>query len=160
MIIKKMNRTNLKYKMYFLVLGSLQAINKGVQNVHAALRYAHEFGDTDEFNDFLDNDETVIFLNGGTSNFDMGENGYYLGTLNQFIEILPDGVNYSVFIEPDINNALTSVCLLADERVYDYSKYPDYDSEEDTSVEQWLLGIGGEKNAILRELLRDKKLAQ
>jgi protein associated with RNAse G/E len=35
-------------------------------------------------------------------------------------------INYSLFQEPDLNNALTAICFIADERVWDRKKYPEF----------------------------------
>jgi len=155
-----MNRTNLEYRMYFLVLGSLQGINKGIQCGHAALEYVDEYGSNDDYRDFFENDKTFIMLNGGTSNNGFDEDGKFLGSLNMIAdELNSNNINFAMFYEPDINNALTAVCFLADERVYNKFIYPDYDSDNFTSYEQWLSDIGGTKNFILREILDGKKLA-
>ena len=94
-----------------------------------------------------------------------------------------NNILFSEFYEPDLNNALTSVNLLADERVFDRELYPDYvdmpypwkdkgrgykpsDKEMDKwEVEnmknraKWVEKIGGEKNDFLRTFLRAFRLA-
>jgi hypothetical protein len=35
-------------------------------------------------------------------------------------------INYSLFQEPDLNNALTAVCFICDERVWNYEDYPGF----------------------------------
>ena len=36
----------------------------------------------------------------------------------------------SLFSEPDLNFALTAVCFIADERVFNYEDYPEDDPED------------------------------
>ena len=98
-----------------------------------------------------------------------------------------NGIDFSYFEEPDLNNALTAVCFIADERVFnreDYPNFPDYlinsncgeisaqriveikmTPEEELKLtyrghcEAWEFMMGGKKNIFLRELIKGKKLA-
>ncbi len=160
----------MKYRMYFFVPYNISEIQKGIQAGHAALEYMREFGDTKEFKSFVENDKTWIILNGGTT-----RNSEYvqcLGDINILANKLTEmHVNYSVFYEPDLNNALSAICFIADERVWDIEKYPDFSIKSITSdalvsmdlyvelITEWEKLIGGKKNAALREFLADKHLA-
>jgi len=169
----------LKYRMYFLVMYNLSPIQQGIQAGHVSLEYVDEYGDTKEYKDFFENDKTWIVLNGGTSN-DMLQHYSYL---NNELEI-----NVSFFLEPDLNESMSAICFLADERIWDKEKYPDfldycdtelkncihpqepsklllgmslvYDPiEKDELYKKWVESIGGETNAKLREFLKNKRLA-
>lgn len=166
-LIKNKMKENkkLEYRMYFFVPYNLSDIQKGIQTGHCALEYAYKFGEKDEYKSFIENDKTWIILNGGTTNSSRDSDGDRVGSLNRIAEnLLNNDVNNSVFHEPDLENALTAVCFLADERVYNYKKYPDYDEIiNDTCGEylysDWVNLMGGEKNVFLRELIKGKKLA-
>jgi hypothetical protein len=121
----------MKYRMYFFVPYNISPIQQAIQAGHAALEYAWKFPVTQEYIDFMTNDKTWIILNGGTTNDMIDSDGCYYGTLNQLEgQISPSGnnhkIHYSTFREPDLNNALTALCFLADERVWDYETYPDF----------------------------------
>jgi len=116
--------------MYFLVLYNISDIQKGIQAGHAALEYAHSFNDDEEYQRFVKYHKTWIILNGGTSNengktvyspkpIDVGSMELYHIQLNEF------GIKHACFYEPDLNNSLSAISLLADERVYNKKDYPD-----------------------------------
>jgi len=117
----------MKYRMYFFVPYNISPIQQAIQAGHAALEYAWRFGVSQEYKLFFENDKTWIILNGGTTNSKWDDNAIPLGTLDQLRENLRDNkIDNSYFIEPDLNNALTAVCFLADERVWDYETYPEF----------------------------------
>lgn len=154
------------YRMYFFVPYNLSPIQQGIQAGHAALEYAAKYGNTVEFKNFVFWDKTWIILNGGTSN--EGSRGYSRGSMEEILESLrSNGIRCSVFHEPDINMAMTAICFLADERVWDYENYPEFDTQDaldnDTKeykdlLKQWEKTIGI-KNLFLRNLIKNKKLA-
>ena len=150
---------NLELRMYFFVPYNLSSIQKGIQAGHAALEYALRYGRTELFKTFMRDYKTWIILNGGTTR-DVGismENGIEAGTLNQIrLGLESNNIFHSFFREPDLNYALTAVCFIADERVWNFEKYPD-DLEQDDNF--WISYLGGEKNAYLRNLIRGKHLA-
>jgi hypothetical protein len=161
--------------MYFFVPYNISDIQKGIQSGHAALEYVKLYGWIREYKDFIENSKTWIILNGGTTNSSI-EN---FGTLDEIqSQLITNRITYTNFFEPDLNNALTALCFIADERVWDYENYPDYDSdvyekswvmrtgammamqiEPKAVYQQWVDFVGGEKNVFLRFLIRDKRLA-
>ncbi len=173
----------MKYRLYIFVPYNISEIQKGIQAGHAALEYAYLHGGSFEYNEFIKNDKTWIILNGGTTRNGNWETDLGLGSLNEIArELLENKIRYSLFSEPDLNFALTAVCFLADERVWDFETYPDFEKSlweeslasslgyvrsrerlmemfpEDYAT--WVKEIvGGKKNAFLRELIRNKKLA-
>lgn len=118
----------LEMRMYFFTSGNISNIYKGIQAGHTALRYARMFStEHPEVWDFVDNHETWIILNGGTTNEQRDFDGIPEGTMNQIADQLQkNDIMFSYFIEPDLNNALTSLCFLLDERVFNKKEYPDF----------------------------------
>ena len=187
--------------MYFFVPYNISPIQQAIQAGHAAIEYARLFGNGWLFKDFAENWKTWIVLNGGTTNNSIDpETGNFSGTLNQLrneiIQFnfehrqdnnLDANIDYADFYEPDLNDAMTAICFIADERVFNYEDYPEFDTwfctqtfPEDTAewkaswiayaegqrkaefphqYKIWMEFMGGEKNVFLRELLRGKKLA-
>jgi len=153
-------------RMYFFVPYNISEIQKGIQAGHAALEYAEKFGQGLPYEEFIMNHKTWVILNGGTTmDFDADRSGKS-GDLNLIAQQLyGEHIDFSYFREPDLNNALTALCFLADERVYDREKYPDlapckedekYDIE---TIRSWVKGLGGRKNVVLRQLITGKHLA-
>lgn len=125
---------NLELRMYFFTIYQLMGIQAGIQCGHAALEYAHKFGNSKLFIDFINNWKTWIILNGGTTNIKRNFEGIPQGSLNQIgDELLRNDIDFTYFEEPDLNDALTAVCFIADERVFNYDDYPDFVN--------WLLDI-------------------
>jgi len=166
------------YRMYFFVPYNLSPIQQAIQAGHAALEYASKYADQQSFKDFVFWDKTWIVLNGGTSN--SGYLGHPLGTMEELYEFLRyNAIPCANFNEPDINNAMTAICFLADERVWDYENYPHFNEwlitvknqvtttmSEDLLIniypdlyKEWVEFIGGEKNVLIRTLIKGKKLA-
>ena len=176
----------LEYRMYGLVPYNISPIQSGIQYGHAVVEYSQNVigsGDIEElYNKWARKDKTFIILNGGTTNED-SESKYY-GTLQQHRDDLRDNaILFSEFKEPDLNNTLTAVVFLVDERVFNKELYPDYvkipypwkdkgrkykpkegemnkwEEENNKNYQQWIVKVGGEKNVFLRDFLKDFKLA-
>ncbi len=164
-----MKNRRLEYRMYFFVPYNLSDVQKGIQAGHCALEYAYKFNKNNDYISFIENDKTWIILNGGTTNSSRDSNGELNGSLNRIVETLSNNnINNTIFNEPDLNNALTSVCFLADERVFNYEDYPDYEDAVKNNMwgsinykdyKDWVHFMGGDKNVFLRELIKGKKLA-
>ena len=187
-----MGENRLEYRLYGFVMYNLSEIQKGIQFGHAVVEYGIKFCNKVAYNNWAVHDKTFVILNGGTSND--GTVGLYghlpeKGTMQELVEKLVEishlsnvsktWFDFATFREPDANNALTAVCFLVDERVYDYEKYPDFydymknlgatsgelekvrQGEVPTALElKWKREVmGGEVNYQLRELLKGKKLA-
>lgn len=123
----------LELRMYFFTPYNISDIQKGIQCGHAALRYALKYGRNNPNHpiwEFIENFETWIILNGGTTNsrIEMIDFNEPIGSLNKITEnIMLNGIESSLFREIDLNDALTSVCFLCDERVFNRVDYPDFD---------------------------------
>ena len=164
---------NLEKRMYFLVPYNISPIQQAIQAGHAALEYARKYGDDPEFIDFVDNHKTWIILNGGTTNQIRDLDGIPLGTMDQYCDqLLENKIQFSYFNEPDLNGALSALCLIVDERVFNREDYPDFPewlkskgisaSFEDVHYKKLREGYirhVGKDIAFLKELLNTKKLA-
>lgn len=176
----------LEKRMYFFVPYQLTGIQQGIQAGHAALEYARNHSDTEDYKDFIDNWKTWIILNGGTTNGKFikdPDTGWsvnprkhpapYEGTLDNIAhQLVMNDIRYGLFEEPDLNNALTAVCFICDERVFNYEKYPEFhiwvsenmitltEANDQKYQDEWAETIlGNKKNVFLRNLIRNKKLA-
>lgn len=183
-----MENKPLELRMYFFVPYQLTGIQQAIQAGHSSLEYAHYFGNTELFKDFIENWKTWVILNGGTTNEGRDLDDIPIGTLNQIKDsLIHNEIQFTFFNEPDLNDALTAVCFICDERVFNRKDYPDFKqyfldkvserygdgeanrlliSSEDQLIEAnpdnyklWVELLGGEKNVFLRNLIKDKKLA-
>ena len=153
----------LEKRMYFFVIRQLNGLNAGIQIGHCCEQYAHNYANSPDYLDFVKNWRTWIVLDGGTTN----SNPKQLGTLNDILLCFRENdIEHGYFHEPDLNNALTAVCFLADERVFDFGKYPDYetlcddnDIADNPIYEDWVESMGGFNNVFLRGLIKGKRLA-
>jgi len=150
----------LEVRLYCLVLYNISPIQQGIQALHASLDYTDKYKDTEMFKRYMEC-KTCIILNGGTSNQDPLNKG----TMESHRDVLlENGIDIEVFHEPDLNNALTAIAFLVDERVFNKEKYPDLiPTDEFISYNEllstWKENIGGDKNVFLREFLKGFKLA-
>lgn len=125
------NTKKLEKRFYFFVPYNLSPIQQAIQAGHAALEYARKFKDDPQFIDFVDNWKTWIILNGGTTNSKRNFDAISRGSLNQLADQLSlgdgisNGIKMSFFTEPDLEDALTAICFICDERVFNYNDYPD-----------------------------------
>ena len=179
----------LDLRMYFFVPYNISPIQQSIQAGHAALEYAMDYGRLNPDHiiwDFIYSHKTWIILNGGTTNKNRGFDSVAKGTLDQIGDsLLFNNIDFSYFMEPDLNNALTAVCFIADERVWNYEDYPDFmnwfienhmsfaTAQEIVKLKmrppeeypvfvpysEWVEFVGGKKNVFLRELIKGKKLA-
>lgn len=150
----------LEYRMYTLVMYNLSDIQKGIQSAHAIVEYEKDLREYDitrkHYNAWSVFDKTLIVLSGGTS-----------GDMWKIIEDFKSHcIMYSNFIEPDLNNACSAIAVLADERVWNFKKYPDEevvclygDGTKQPPSKEWIESIGGDRNYFLREYLRGFRLA-
>ena len=169
-------------RMYFLVPYNISEIQKSIQAGHAALEYAYYYKDDPDTWDFVKDHKTWMVLNGGTTNktridetgLHKGSMDNHLGELCSFnIENPKLKIKFSYFYEPDLNDALTAICLIVDERVFNREDYPDFYGwvkEQEVFVraddtENWQILVDrfteevGKDIVFLKELLNTKKLA-
>lgn len=117
-----MMKKNLEQRMYGFVPYNLSEIQKGIQFGHAVVEYQLKHGKDVEYLNWAKKDKTFIILNGGTTNDVSGSINALLSELKKL------KIKFATFREPDLNNALTAVVFILDEKVWDREKYP-YEEE-------------------------------
>jgi hypothetical protein len=194
-------KEKLELRMYGLVPYNISPIQQAIQFGHAVVEYGqkmkylgeHNQSLNTQYNDWADNWKTFIILNGGTSNHSI--NRYhqtdepFVGSMESNLVLLEqNNVEINTFYEPDLNDMLSAIVFIVDERVFNKKKYPDLEdwvienygdliigdgnaypitrrikesnSKEDQKVYQsWVKIIGGEKNVFLRDFLKNFRLA-
>jgi len=153
-----------EYRMYSLVPYNISPIQQGIQALHGVVEYSQKHFKDADYQEWAKHHKTFIILNGGTTNNGFTDNQ---GSMQNYKDLLIDnGIKHSVFHEPDLNDALTAVVFLVDERVFDKKKYPDceelafdFEKENPQYKKQWEKSIGGKKNVFLREFLSKLRLA-
>jgi hypothetical protein len=117
----------LELRMYFFTNYQLTGIQKGIQCGHAAIEYARKYGHVKLFKEFIKKWKTWIILDGGTTNSKRDLDGIVFGTLDQIGDtLLENDIRFAYFQEPDLNDALTAICFIADERVFNKEDFPDF----------------------------------
>jgi len=119
-----------KQRMYHFVIYQLSGIQAGIQSEHAVVEYIKTHWKDLDLQQWMNVDKTLIIKNGGTTN-SVGYAAYsaeeYTGSLQDILHKLTDfGIKAEAFYEPDLNNAMTSIAFLVDERIWDVEKYPDF----------------------------------
>ena len=173
----------LEIRMYNLVIYNISGIQAGIQSYHAGIEYAQKYFNDEDYQKWATKYKTVIIKNGGTTN--SGTEGVYgfnpmKGSLNNYYDMLQEkNIKVSAFYEPDLNNAMTSIEFLVDERVLNKKSYPDFNKylmskygsldprkiscglielQYPEDYKHWL-GVIGEKNLWLRENIQKIGLA-
>lgn len=121
---------DLEYRMYFFVPYNISPIQQGIQSGHALGRYALKYGRFNPYHvvwEFLEKWETFIILNGGTTNSRRDFTSLSVGSLNQIAdELVENEIEMAYMIEPDLNEALSAVAIICDERVFNKKDYPEF----------------------------------
>ena len=183
-----MKNKGLELRMYGLVAYQLGGtIHAGIQFQHATQRYTNKCIDCEfdedtisAWNSWRKKWETSIVLSGGSTN--NNKESIWYGDMNIFADAL-DSLEYpnAKFYEPDLGDQLSCVCFIVDERVFDTKKYPDYNvwladnypdlidikiqgssinvTVDEDITQKYIEFLGGNKNVVLRGLLKGKKLA-
>lgn len=144
----------LELRMYGIVPYNISAIQQAIQFGHAVVEYGQmakrektdvECLETNGqrymhinnlmvptisslYNDWADNWKTFIILNGGTSNHSQNRyhDGEFTGSMELHLQTLEEiGITTATFYEPDLNDLLSAVVFIVDERVFKKKKYPD-----------------------------------
>lgn len=179
-------KQELEYRMYGLVPYNISPIQQAIQFGHAVVEYMinDNHGYSREHNNacekWAESDKTFIILNGGTTNNKGDHRLGHGGTLNKHLFTLSDNnIPISSFYEPDLGDQLTAIVFLADERVWDKEKYPDWNPAPTPdgvdigggitvtpeihlvpeTTEEYVNRLGGQRNVFLREFLRKFRLA-
>jgi hypothetical protein len=192
---------NLELRMYGLVPYNISPIQQSIQFGHAVVEYGQKMkylpqnlhSLNSQYNDWADNWKTFIILNGGTSNHSINRYKFtdepQFGSMESHLSTLQQNfVEVATFYEPDLNDMLSAIVFIVDERVFNKKKYPDFedwlvdnygdlfnvsgttlqiankikeskDKEDQKVYQSWIDLIGGSRNVFLREFLRNFKLA-
>jgi hypothetical protein len=121
----------LELRMYGFVPYNISEIQKGIQFGHAVVEYGLDNFHSNEYLDWAKYWKTFIILNGGTSNHSV--NRYheteeeYVGSMETILEELnANEVKLATFYEPDLNDMLSGIVFIVDERVFNRKKYLDF----------------------------------
>lgn len=107
---------------YYLTMYNISPIQQGIQCLHSTVEYEILYGRHFEYQNWANIWKTVMILNGGTSNagdFNINEQGSMEMHKSFLIE---NRIRHACFYEPDLNNALSSICFIVDERMFPKSK--------------------------------------
>ena len=128
----------LELRMYGIVPYNISPIQQGIQFGHAVVEYGqkmkylgeHNQSLNIQYNDWADNWKTFIILNGGTSNHSVNrysDTEEFFGTMENNLKSLEDNdVEVSTFYEPDLNDMLSGIVFIVDERIFNKKDYPDF----------------------------------
>lgn len=163
-----MKNDRLELRMYGFVPYNLSPLQQGIQFGHAVVEYGlNNFKDRD-YQNWVKNHKTFIVLNGSTTNNAPKGSTNDVGTMQKHLcELKKNGIKVATFCEPDLNDALTAIVFLVDERGFNKEKYPDFTLEPYSvpnsmatkkAYRNWKNTIG-KKNIFLREFLKPFKLA-
>jgi len=156
-------------RMYSMVLRQLTPMQKGIQSLHSVVEYGEMMKQYNvsevakkAYEVWANRDKTMIVLDAGTST-DLAD------VISKLKEI---GIPHAVSHEPDLYDCITSVCFIADERVWDVKNYPSYEDYIEmflkmyntfTTEEYWaenVFNCTDPTNFLkLRELIFSKKLS-
>ena len=131
MIYIKSMENKLELRMYGFVPYNISEIQKAIQFGHAVVEYGLENFHTNEYLDWAKYWKTFIILNGGTSNHSMNRyhqtEDEYVGSMETILETLKENdVKVGTFFEPDLNDMLSAIVFIIDERVFNRKVYLDF----------------------------------
>ena len=160
----------LELRMYGLVPYNISPIQQGIQFGHAVVEYGLNFFNDPQYQDWANNWKTFIILNGGTSNHSTNryQSGEFWGSMEKNCqELINHNIKIAEFYEPDLNDMLSAIVFIVDERVFNKEKYPDFNldptilPEEEFQIEyeRCIHSIGGYQNLFMRNFLKNFRLA-
>jgi hypothetical protein len=138
----------LELRMYGLTPYNISPIQQGIQFGHAVVEYGqkmkylgeHNQSLNTQYNDWADNWKTFIILNGGVSNHSVNrysDTEDFFGSMEKNLKLLEDNdVEIGTFYEPDLNDMLSGIVFIVDERIFNKKDYPDFSD--------WLMSNYGE----------------
>ncbi len=117
--------------MYGLVPYNISPIQQAIQYGHAVVEYGQmvKNNSTEEYDDWADNWKTFIILNGGTSNHSVNRYGTeeFVGSMETHLSTLEEnGIRLATFFEPDLNDMLSAIVFIVDERVFNKKVYLEF----------------------------------
>lgn len=150
----------MEYRMYCLAEKHLSSIQKAIQSAHVVVEYGLTYGDTPEYKQWAEKDKTLVVLDGG--------NSIDLDSIKDQLRCI--GWPFEVFYEPDMDNFMTAIAFIADERIFDYKtygkSYEDYQKlcEKDCNLpkwncEEWIDVIGGRPAGAVKSIISSLRIA-
>lgn len=132
-------------RLYAFVPYQLTGIQKGIQMAHAVVEYALKHSDRSDFQEWKKDWKTIIVLDGGSTRNFLAESPYgikeTIGTMQETFDLIKQwDIPVTAFWEPDLNDAMTAFCFVADEPVFNHKDFPlihDYVKDEMEHME-WL----------------------
>lgn len=111
-----------KYRMYGFAPYQLIGIQKGIQMNHSSIEHVLTYKDDPIILQYAFEDKTITILDGGTTN----SNPSKLGTMEQYYEKLTNyfGIKVTKFHEPDLNDAMLSMCFILPDNITQVKEYP------------------------------------
>lgn len=131
--MESQDNQELELRMYGIVPYNISEIQKGIQFGHAVVEYGLNFFNDPLYQEWANKWKTFIILNGGTSNHSRNryQSGEYWGTMEiNCQELLNHNVKIAEFYEPDLNDMLSAVVFIVDERVFNKEKWPDFNLDD------------------------------
>lgn len=124
-------REKLELRMYGLVPYNISEIQKAIQFGHAVVEYGLEHFHEDRYLDWAKYWKTFIILNGGTSNHSMNryhhDESEFQGSMEASLAtLMSEGIDIATFYEPDLNDMLSAIVFIVDERAFNRKLYPDF----------------------------------
>ena len=124
-------KEKLELRMYGLVPYNISEIQKAIQFGHAVVEYGLENFHSTEYLDWAKYWKTFIILNGGTSNHSMNryhhDDSEFQGTMESSLAaLMSEEIKLATFYEPDLNDMLSAIVFIVDERVFNKKEYPDF----------------------------------
>lgn len=114
----------LELRMYGFVPYNISEIQKGIQFGHACVEYGLNNFHSNQYLDWAKYHKTFIILNGGTSNHVDSE---YVGSMEGILEELKkNDITLATFNEPDLNDMLSGIVFIIDEKVFNREVYLDF----------------------------------
>ena len=114
----------LELRMYGFVPYNISEIQKAIQFGHAVVEYGLDNFHTTDYLDWAKLHKTFIILNGGTSNHVDSE---YVGSMEGILEELKKkDITLATFNEPDLNDMLSAIVFIIDEKVFNRKVYLDF----------------------------------
>ncbi len=117
--------------MYGLVPYNISPIQQAIQYGHAVVEYGQmvKNNSPEEYDDWADNWKTFIILNGGFSNHSVNRYGTeeFVGSMETHLATLEEnGIRLATFFEPDLNDLLSAIVFIVDERVFNKKVYLEF----------------------------------
>jgi hypothetical protein len=124
-------KEKLELRMYGLVPYNISEIQKAIQFGHAVVEYGLEHFHEDRYLDWAKYWKTFIILNGGTSNHSLNRYHHsddeFQGSMESSLAtLMSEGIDIATFYEPDLNDMLSAIVFIVDERVFNKKGYPDF----------------------------------